>query len=518
VLALALSVFGGKTVIAQTSPAVALSFKVQPASASQSTQMAPAVQVAIVNSSGATVTSATNSVTVALASGSGLTGTLTATPVNGIATFSNLSETAVGTFNLVASSTSLTSATSEAFKITAIPTTAQLAVPSDNVVNSVGVNVHLSYSPSPYTNFSAVESALKNLQIRHIRDGLSAAPPSWYNSEHNQLGQLGIDSLFYDSVGQSAALIESYPTTMAQCFAGYEGPNEYDISGVTNWAPPLLAQVELLSNAERGPNESPRYPVIGPALVEYDQAGFSTLGNISPYIDYGNVHDYPAGHNPGTAGWGGLDAEGHAYGSIPWNIDQAAIDAPGLPYYATETGYTNDLTDPNGVPQSVSAVYMPRLVLEHWRAGFTRIFLYELASEGGQDYGLMTSTWEKKPAYTALANLLIFLYDKGYTFTPTSLNYGIAGGDSNLHQLLMQRHDGTFFLALWLEESSYNTTTETAVTVAPETITVQLPAGSQKLDYTWDATGAMTQSKPATTNPFNMTITDKLQILEVVVP
>jgi hypothetical protein len=344
----------------------------------------------------------------------------------------------------------------------------------------------------------------------------SESPTSTYVLEHNLLGQLGIDTIFTTSVGQSASLIASYPALMAQCFAGYDSPNEYDNQGIANWVPPLKAQLAVTSNAVRGANMSKRYPVIGPSLVQ--QTSYPELGNVAPSIDYGNLHNYPGGHNPGNTGWGALDAQGHGYGSIPWNLDQLAIDSPGLPYYTTETGYTNDPTAFEWVPQSVSAVYMPRLVLEQWRAGFTRTFIYELVSEGGEDFGLISSTWQRKPAYTALANLLVFLADKGYTFTPTSLNYGIVGGDSNLHQLLMQRHDGTFFLALGHEESSYNVNTATAVAVTPETVTVQLPAGAQKLAYTWDATGAMTQSRPANTNPFNLTITDKLQILEVVVP
>jgi hypothetical protein len=521
VLSLALSVFDCGATIAQTktaanaSTAVSLSFTAQPTAALQSAHIAPAVQVAIRNAAGTTIATATNSVTLKLTSGTGLTGTVTAAAVKGIATFNNLAVTNFGTFTLVASSPNLTSATSQSFKVS-IPTTPQAAVASDAVVDSVGINVRLSYTGTPYQNFSAVESALQNLGVRHLRDGLAAAVPAYYISEHNLLGQLGFDTLFITSVGQSAALLESYPKTMAQCFAGYESANEYDTWGIANWVPQLKAQLQLTSSAVRGANVSPRYPVIGPSLVQ--TASYPALGNISQYIDYGNLHNYPAGHNPGSSGWGSFDAQGHSYGSIPWNLDQLAIDSPKLPYYTTETGYTNDLTIPGAVPQSVSAVYMPRLILEQWRAGFTRTYLYELVSQGGQDYGLISSNWQWKPAYHALANLLVFLADKGHPFKPTSLNYGIAGGDSNLHQLLMQRHDGTFFLALWLEEPSYNVTTKAAIAVTPEPVSIQLPAGSQYLDYVWDATGAMTQVRPTQSTPLNLTITDKLQILEIVVP
>ena len=64
-----------------------------------------------------TVTTATNPVTLALVGGTGLAGTLTATPQNGVATFSNLTVSTAGTYTLSASSPSLTSATSTSFTI-----------------------------------------------------------------------------------------------------------------------------------------------------------------------------------------------------------------------------------------------------------------------------------------------------------------------------------------------------------------------------------------------------------------
>ena len=62
---------------------------------------------------------ATNPVTLALVGGTGLGGTLTVTPQNGVATFSNLSVSNAGSYTLSASSATLTSATSTGFTITA---------------------------------------------------------------------------------------------------------------------------------------------------------------------------------------------------------------------------------------------------------------------------------------------------------------------------------------------------------------------------------------------------------------
>ncbi len=103
---------------------LSLAFKVQPGDVRFGRAIAPAVQVSIVNPAGTTITRATNSVTVALGSnlsGTSLSsGTETVAAVNGVATFSNLTVNDIGNgYTLVASSGSLTGATSSAFAVTA---------------------------------------------------------------------------------------------------------------------------------------------------------------------------------------------------------------------------------------------------------------------------------------------------------------------------------------------------------------------------------------------------------------
>jgi hypothetical protein len=100
--------------------ATKLAFLQQPSNASTGATITPAITVAVQDSNGNTVTTATNPVTLALGGGTGLAGTLTATPVNGVATFNNLSVSIAGTYTLSASSTGLTSATSTGFTISAL--------------------------------------------------------------------------------------------------------------------------------------------------------------------------------------------------------------------------------------------------------------------------------------------------------------------------------------------------------------------------------------------------------------
>ena len=103
-----------------SSAPVKLAFLQQPSNALTKSTIAPAVTVVVEDGTGNPVTNSTNPVTLALTGIGGLAGTLTATPQNGIATFSNLSVGTAGTYTLTATSPSLTSATSDNFVITAL--------------------------------------------------------------------------------------------------------------------------------------------------------------------------------------------------------------------------------------------------------------------------------------------------------------------------------------------------------------------------------------------------------------
>ena len=100
---------------------VKLAFLQQPSNALAGATISPAVQVVVEDNGGNVLRAATNPVTLALVGNSGgLAGTLTATPQNGIATFSDLSVGTAGSgYTLSATSPSLTSATSISFTINA---------------------------------------------------------------------------------------------------------------------------------------------------------------------------------------------------------------------------------------------------------------------------------------------------------------------------------------------------------------------------------------------------------------
>jgi hypothetical protein len=338
----------------------------------------------------------------------------------------------------------------------AYPTTeGEKAVAADAFVNSIGINVHLHYADTSYGNFAAVEKALKDLGVRHIRDGLVDTAWTPYYDRLNELGRAGIKSILITTPRESGELLVAYPGRIPESFEGYEAPNEYDLSGDKDWAGTLNSFVTRLYRAVRGNPKTAKFPVIGPSLTQ--AASFQKPTGTQTFFDYANLHNYFGGWNPGTRGWG---ASG--YGSYEWNLNLARSAWPGKPIFTTETGYFNDVSKVNGVPDAVAGTYMPRLLLEQWMHGIQRTYIYELVDLGGgrtggdASYGLLHSDFSPKPAFTAVRSLIGLLADPGPAFVAGNLDFALSGDLRDVEHLLLEKRDGTFFLAIWVERLGYD--------------------------------------------------------------
>ena len=118
-LSLLMSIVG--TLPSAFAAASALAITTEPSGAVSGVAFTQQPVIGIVDTATTTVTSDTTTVvTAAIASGSGtLSGTQTATAVNGVVTFNNLTITGAGAYTLIFNSPSLTSATSASFTVTA---------------------------------------------------------------------------------------------------------------------------------------------------------------------------------------------------------------------------------------------------------------------------------------------------------------------------------------------------------------------------------------------------------------
>ncbi len=112
---------GGNNGGGNTSPV--LGFFVQPNSANVGQAISPPVEVVVRDTLGNTDSAFTGSITIGFASnptGANMSGTTVVRPVNGIASFSNLTIDKAGTYTLQASASGAAAVTSSAFTITTV--------------------------------------------------------------------------------------------------------------------------------------------------------------------------------------------------------------------------------------------------------------------------------------------------------------------------------------------------------------------------------------------------------------
>ena len=169
------------------------------------------------------------------------------------------------------------------------------------------------------------------------------------------------------------------------------------------------------------------------------------------------------------------------------------------PLWATESGYWNT-TGSGGVSETAAATYIPRMFAENFRRGIERTQAYELidlntGSEQVIDrYGLLRTDGSRKPAFTALSNLLQIVRDT----TPASgqLGSGIVctancrygdpdaypTQDGPIRHLLLKHSSGAYFLAVWSESEVWRPEARTDTPKPPQSLRLYLHAAPAKVE------------------------------------
>jgi serralysin len=160
---------------------------------------------------------------------------------------------------------------------------------------------------------------------------------------------------------------------------------------------------------------------------------YDKVGDLSAYATYANAHTYPvAGQTTGE--------------TIRRLNDDARLAAANRPVMTTEIGW-----DTGGTGAAVQGVV--QAVLDGIKAGDARMYFYALFDDMSGKYGLMNADGSPRPAGAALHNLTTLLADGGGRFTPGSLPYRLSGTAAGDDTLLMQKSDGSFWLAVWNESA-----------------------------------------------------------------
>lgn len=394
------------------------------------------------------------------------------------------------------------------------------AFQADTFVDSIGVGTHLTYNDTNYyTNWSATLAALQSLGVRHARDGFYNFPAgSPYAARHQQLAAAGIKTDYVMPIDSSTtpAMVASVAQQVGDMEA-VEGPNECDLAGDCGSTPDegISNMLSFMPTVDAS-GAAAGMPVFAAALAQYPT--FSQVGNLSSEMAYNNLHVYFNGRYPGNPGWFCSDAQGNGCWGLPFWLDTANVDAPGVPVVMTETGY---VMTPNPqqyeIPESTGASYIPRTLLLTYMSGVKRTYLYELLDEASSPgYGLMDSNMNPKPAFRAVQNLIANLSDKGPSFNPGQLAYSLTGGDSTLRQILFQKRDGSFWLVLWLEQSSWDEQNVVETPVTPENVTLNLKSSDSVAKIgTIDNTGNVNWTN-STSSPATIPVSDSVTMVEIV--
>jgi hypothetical protein len=393
------------------------------------------------------------------------------------------------------------------------------AKPSDAVVHSIGVNVHLSYFQSPYGGGfrSIIKPRLQALGVRHLRDvGIVTSNNGWMGSVYGhakELGQMGMKFNYVMRPGETGSFtnVDHFArlmTYVAPFVENFEGLNEHDLSGRANWAGEARTFQQALWAKVKGDSRTVNMPVFGPSLGRPGNA--SLVGDLSAYLNYSSIHPYPGGGIPSSM----LDY--HRTRLQPLSKSRGFV--------ATESGY-HTLTSWSGshpaVTEQAQGRYVPRLIMEYFDAGIPRTYLYELIDQGTgpatreDHFGLLRSDGSEKPAFRALANMIAILKDQGAAFTPGGLAYSVIGDTLGLKRVLLQKRDGRFYLALWSQAASYDLTAQADMPIVGRGITLQFDTPVRKVQQYRPNVGTTPTDVVTNATAVSVAVDDRVLLVEI---
>jgi hypothetical protein len=383
------------------------------------------------------------------------------------------------------------------------------ARPADGFVDSMGTNIHTAFGGNYVTNPQGVANVLNDIGIRYVRD--IPTTPDRLNALTAATGVkvCVIGQYYWDYA--NAFDVKNFDAFWAQVtqvnnIGFLELPNEPQ--NFENYSDMLHAWTIKLYDAARADNRLATTPLVS-CSVYYPTP---SLADLAPYLDYGNIHSYPK-----------IDGSPN---NLPIYIANARSVTGDKPIIATETGYHNAFNASNntGISEIASAKYLPRLYLEHFNAGVVKTFNYELINSfeddtytnGEAHFGLVRTDLSYKPAANALKNLISLLKDPGPSFTPASLNYTITSPTTDLEHTLLQKRDGSFWLALWQNVLSYDPVAHQDLVVDPVSVKLSFNGVPVVRAQTYlPTTSADVAGSVTATQLVNLAVNDQVTLVEL---
>ncbi|HEY1933506.1 MAG TPA: hypothetical protein VGG99_15950 [Acetobacteraceae bacterium] len=333
----------------------------------------------------------------------------------------------------------------------------QQAITASSFVDSLGINTHIDFDNYGYQNLATVEAAIKYLGVLNIRDSASNGgdASSWL-----QVAQ-ATGAKFDDYIGQTSpsgmqAELALVPQLAQEGILNFvEGGNEEDDAYPESLGNNMYAtaqfqqQVYAMAQQYGLPTINMSFGAGWTAANNWE-GDYPDVGNLSGYANYANAHTYP---NPGQA----------PNTAIQQLNTLAQMAANNRPVITTEIGWDANMISESQIPQ-----YLVQSALDGMVDGDTKMYYYALFSDSSGNFGLMNSDGSPTAAGTALHNLTTLLADNGSSFTPGSLNYSLSGTVSGDNTILMQKANGSDWLALWNETAGTHAVTLNLASAASE--------------------------------------------------
>lgn len=376
----------------------------------------------------------------------------------------------------------VTSATKEAVATTAIPV--------GDFLDSIGI---VTSFPDRGQPLPKTVEMVKYAGFRWVRGGIEGVTEDGpttiqtYIDLHKQTGAKFSWGLVSGGVDIARLMATAKQLAAADALLAFEGNNEPNNWGVTYLgekgggpAPSWMAVAKLQRDVYNAVKTDPalrKYPVwsisengaetdnVGLQFLKIPEGAETLLPAGTTFADFANVHNYV--YHPGSPGlldnktWNAADPTSACkvdglygnYGRTWAKHFQGYTEKEllTLPRVTTETGTTIG----GEITEEIQAQNIVSMYLDQFKRGWKHTAVYLLRDRGdeagNQSFGLFRADYSPRKAAVYLHNLTTILADRGAASTPTTLSYVIPIQPATVHDMLLQKSDGTFALVVWSE-------------------------------------------------------------------
>jgi hypothetical protein len=372
------------------------------------------------------------------------------------------------------------------------------ARPTEDFLESVGI---VSTFPDRGQSLEGTIEMLRYVGFRWLRggiEGLSDQGPTTidtYLAIHRATGVRIAWGLVSGGNDLDKLLRTGRILAQNDALLAFEGNNEPNNWGVHyngedggrsgSWLPVAKLQADLYARVKSDPILA-KYPVwsISEPGAQVDNAGLQFLeipqgaDTLMPpgtrFADFANVHNYI--YHPNSP---------YPANNKTWNASDPSADSAvdglygnfGLTWANHFKGYTHEqletlprVTTETGVrigekiTEDLHASHLVNIYLSQFARGYAFTSVYLLRDredeEGNQAFGFFRPDYTPRKAAVYLRHLMAILDDRGRRQAYDKLDYSIEMKPDTVHDLLLQKSDGTFQLVLWAERLGGEETVE----------------------------------------------------------